>query len=123
MSTNPLYQSPEWASLRLRRIAEERGICQGCGTRRASGARLIGHHARPLRTHPQLALDEENVVVLCPGCHEAVHWVAGRKLLVLLVQLASDPRLATARRIDWGAEIPQQLGLALEHEASNDETY
>lgn len=116
-----MTRSNLWPALRERRFAEQRYRCEGCGSRR-DVSRLVGHHALPVRTYPQFELDPTNVVVLCPACHEAVHWISGRRLLVGLVNLLNDPALTTARRLDFGP-IPQQFALALDTPAANDEEF
>lgn len=45
-----------------------RAVCAGCGTR----VHLQVHHIQPFHLHPELELDEKNLLVLCmdvPECH------------------------------------------------------
>ena len=57
------YQSAEWKSL-SRRLLNERKYCEFCGEYATDV-----HHIRPVADYPELALDENNLVVLCKACH------------------------------------------------------
>lgn len=52
----------------LRQIVLERDdwACAYCATRRG---RLEIDHVKPVRTHPELSYDPNNLQVLCPSCH------------------------------------------------------
>lgn len=41
--------------------------CKICGLRDSEIMEV--DHVKPLRTHPQLRLDRENLMTLCPNCH------------------------------------------------------
>ncbi len=82
------YNSKQWKQKRpdiLRRDCYE---CQDCRKRledaRAAGIRLHGadtkirraeqvHHIKELKEHPELALDDENLISLCTICHNIRH--------------------------------------------------
>lgn len=57
------YQSAEWKSL-SRRLLNERKYCEFCGEYATDV-----HHIRPVADFPELALDEDNLIVLCKACH------------------------------------------------------
>ncbi len=62
-------QSPEWKALRARVIACYGGKCMRC-------AKVPKHsvnvdHIKPRKTHPELALDFDNLQVLCASCNKA----------------------------------------------------
>jgi 5-methylcytosine-specific restriction endonuclease McrA len=63
-----LYGSAAWRSLADRTVAEAEA-CHWCGTS-AAIAKLTADHILPVRRHPDLALEEENVVAACRGCQE-----------------------------------------------------
>ena len=54
-----------WAALRGLVLSRDRHRCTECG---ATG-RLEVHHKRPVRTHPALAYDPNNLTALCTRCH------------------------------------------------------
>ena len=58
------YKSKEWAQARELAMAKHFGVCQDCG----DPAEMV-HHVRPLRYHPELALDQNNLRPLCNKCH------------------------------------------------------
>lgn len=62
-------QSPEWKALRLRVIATYGGACMCCG--RVPDRRINVDHIKPRKTHPGLALDFDNLQVLCSRCNKA----------------------------------------------------
>lgn len=65
------YDTWEWKEARFAALKRHGRQCQCCGW--TPGASLNNHlvvdHIRPLRTHPQLALDPENHQVLCNDCN------------------------------------------------------
>lgn len=57
-------RSPRWPAVRDRWLKIEPG-CQVCGVR--SGCEV--HHLQPYRSHPELELDEGNLITLCRPHH------------------------------------------------------
>ena len=57
-------QRKAWAALSLK-LRTETPYCQKCG----SVNHLQVHHLLPRKLYPQLLLEEWNLVVLCPKCH------------------------------------------------------
>lgn len=49
--------------------------CADCG----SSTRLELHHVKPVASHPELARVKENIQVLCKGCHDNLHGLAGHR--------------------------------------------
>jgi 5-methylcytosine-specific restriction enzyme A len=56
--------SPAWRKLRLTIIARDGG-CADCGRE----DNLSVHHIKKFRTHPELALDPDNLITVCRSCH------------------------------------------------------
>ena len=74
------YHSRQWQRLRARVLKKSHWQCYGCAhksppvlTTRANAKALTVHHVLELRIRPDLALDEKNLVVLCPSCHWDIH--------------------------------------------------
>lgn len=63
------YQSREWRRLRLKALEIHGSRCLCCGASPQTGAELHVDHVRPRSTYPELALDIENLQVLCKECN------------------------------------------------------
>lgn len=61
-------QSPEWKALRLSVIAKYGGKCMCCGATPKRGINV--DHIKCRRDFPQLALEEDNLQVLCSTCNK-----------------------------------------------------
>jgi hypothetical protein len=63
-------RSPKWTSVRAKFISKF-PTCEACGT----DDDLDVHHIKPFNTHPQLELDESNLITLCRHHHFTIgHW-------------------------------------------------
>jgi 5-methylcytosine-specific restriction endonuclease McrA len=63
------YQSKKWKTVRRYIKQRDQGICQKCG-----GIGQEVHHKIPLTLRnyqSELAIDPENLVLLCKSCHDA----------------------------------------------------
>ena len=67
--SNDFYESRAWLDLRYRVLQKSRGCCQLCGTRGSVSNPLQVDHIKPRSTHPELALFESNMQVLCRSCN------------------------------------------------------
>lgn len=82
------YNSKEWKAKRLDILKRDKFECQDCRARLKEAAekavRLYGedakirraeqvHHLKELREHPELALDDDNLISLCIQCHNIRH--------------------------------------------------
>lgn len=82
------YNSKDWKRKRIQILDRDRHECQDCRERlkkaAEEGGHLYGedckirraqevHHIKELREHPELALDEDNLVSLCTQCHNIRH--------------------------------------------------
>lgn len=86
------YASKAWQDLRKMRIMEVNGRCERCGRDFSDDtSKLVGHHKRHLTDEtladPAVALDPENIEVLCLGCHNLEHerGFGGKRRQVFLV--------------------------------------
>lgn len=65
----------EWRTLRYQAIKKYGAKCMCCGASPATGATLNVDHIKPRARFPQLALDIENLQVLCHECnHGKSNW-------------------------------------------------
>lgn len=68
-------QSYEWRKLRMVALTKYGARCQCCGASPANGAVMNVDHIKPRRIYPELALDIENLQVLCGECnHGKGNW-------------------------------------------------
>ena len=65
------YGSPEWRSLRESVIKEEGRICNDCGRRIRRVIDITVDHIRPRSRYPRLALQRNNLQVLCRSCNSS----------------------------------------------------
>lgn len=61
--------SYEWRKLRMLALKKYGPKCQCCGASPTSGAIIHVDHIKPRRYHPELALDINNLQVLCQDCN------------------------------------------------------
>lgn len=65
-----LYASKEWRSLRYKVIKKYGGACMACGrTRKHHGVVIHVDHIKPRSIYPDLALDFDNLQLLCEDCN------------------------------------------------------
>jgi 5-methylcytosine-specific restriction endonuclease McrA len=64
------YGTREWKEVRYSVLARFGGKCCCCGADRFSGAILDVDHIKPRSKYPELALDPDNLQVLCRDCNE-----------------------------------------------------
>jgi 5-methylcytosine-specific restriction endonuclease McrA len=64
------YESREWLDLRYRVLQKSGGSCKLCGCRASSDNPLQVDHIKPRSKHPELALVESNMQVLCKNCNQ-----------------------------------------------------
>jgi 5-methylcytosine-specific restriction enzyme A len=63
-----VINSPRWPALRMAAKRRDGFKCRQCG----SVLKLEVHHEKPVRTHPELAYDLDNLATLCSRCHARV---------------------------------------------------
>ena len=75
-----------WKRLRYEILRRDGWQCVQCGAR----GRLEVDHVKPVRTHPELSFDQDNLQTLCPACHT-------RKTRIECGHAAPDPKRAAWR--------------------------
>ncbi len=63
------YSSREWQTVRYQALLKASGSCQCCGQKPSVGKPLHVDHIKPRSKYPHLALDVENLQVLCVDCN------------------------------------------------------
>src|SRR6185437_16368534 len=66
-------ETSEWKRARYDALRASDGRCQLCGRNKNQlglGEYLNVDHIKPRKTHPQLALDQRNLQVLCGSCNQ-----------------------------------------------------
>lgn len=69
-SKDSFLESYEWRRLRMQALKLHGAACQCCGATRSDGIKLHVDHIKPRRLFPQLALDIDNLQVLCEVCNQ-----------------------------------------------------
>lgn len=67
------YKSKEWKALRLKALKRDNYECQICKSKGKYKRAENVHHMKEVKTHPELALDLDNLQCLCVRCHNDVH--------------------------------------------------
>ncbi len=67
--TRQFYSSPEWNLIRKQVIREKGWICSKCGESIKNSYDVTVDHIRPRSKYPELALDKQNLCVLCRSCN------------------------------------------------------
>ncbi|MEM0990813.1 MAG: HNH endonuclease signature motif containing protein [Pseudomonadota bacterium] len=75
-----ITHGPRWKYLRQLALRRDGFQCVQCGAR----GRLEVDHIQPVRSHPELAWELDNLQCLCPGCH-------ARKTRIECGHAPSDP--------------------------------
>jgi 5-methylcytosine-specific restriction endonuclease McrA len=63
------YLTEQWKRLRYSALLKTAGKCQCCGSRPSRGNPLHVDHIKPRSRYPWLALDPDNLQVLCADCN------------------------------------------------------
>lgn len=65
----------EWRKLRQQALTKYGNECMCCGAKPSNGIYLCVDHIKPRKTHPELALDINNLQILCNECnHGKGNW-------------------------------------------------
>ena len=74
-ATDAFLQSYEWRRVRMVALKKYGARCQCCGATPADGLKMHVDHIKPRRIYPDLALDVNNLQVLCEVCnHGKGNW-------------------------------------------------
>lgn len=69
LPASKFYSSREWRHLRYEVLSEKGNSCQCCGATPKDGARIHVDHIKPRSIYPEIALDKDNLQVLCDDCN------------------------------------------------------
>ena len=69
--TRQFYSSPEWNLIRKQVIKAKGRVCSECGNPIANSYDVTVDHIRPRSKYPELALDKDNLRVLCRSCNSS----------------------------------------------------
>ena len=67
------YKSRWWKQKRRDILKRNNYECQRCKEQGKFSPATNIHHIKPLEAHPELALDDDNLISLCAACHNKVH--------------------------------------------------
>lgn len=74
-ASDDFLQSFEWRAVRMMALKKYGPVCQCCGASPKDGAVMNVDHIKPRKIFPQLALEVENLQVLCNPCnHGKGNW-------------------------------------------------
>lgn len=104
------YARKDWMNLRQMLIIQRLGICARCGKSFADDtSKLIGHHIIELDDDllhdPTIALNQDNVELLCWKCHNLTHGHGSKHQEVFIV---------------WGAPLAGKTTYIQQQAAAND---
>jgi 5-methylcytosine-specific restriction endonuclease McrA len=68
-SNHPFFGSREWLELRYSVLRKSSWKCMSCNRDRKDGIKLHVDHIKPRSKYPELALDINNLQVLCEDCN------------------------------------------------------
>ena len=67
------YNSSEWKTLRNYKFGQADGLCENCKKNGIVRAAREIHHVIPIDEDWSKRLDYENLIALCPDCHNEQH--------------------------------------------------
>jgi 5-methylcytosine-specific restriction endonuclease McrA len=68
-SVDPFYESREWLAVRYQALMRYGARCMCCGATRRDNAIIQVDHIKPRSRYPALALDIDNLQILCRDCN------------------------------------------------------
>jgi len=75
VTTDAFLSTYEWRRVRMEALKKFGPKCQCCGATPAQGAVMNVDHIKPRKLHPHLALDVNNLQILCHECnHGKGNW-------------------------------------------------
>lgn len=69
VKSKAFYDTAEWKAVRYEALKKHGAACQCCGATRAQRVFIQVDHIKPRSTHPELALDINNLQILCEPCN------------------------------------------------------
>jgi DEAD/DEAH box helicase domain-containing protein len=112
----PIDYGPSWAGAKRGALARDGRRCRQCGARQREGRSHDVHHLKPFRDfgyvpgendHDRIANDLDNLITLCPSCHQRAESARGARSAVQM--RAKGTRAPTITLYD---RTPDGLGLA-----------
>jgi 5-methylcytosine-specific restriction protein A len=67
------YNTPEWKKRRNYKFYEADGLCEQCWKNGIVEQGVEVHHIEPISKNWNKRLDYENLILLCPDCHNHEH--------------------------------------------------
>jgi hypothetical protein len=75
VTSNEFLQTYEWRKVRMEALKKYGPVCQCCGATPKTGAVMNVDHIKPRKLFPSLALDVNNLQILCHECnHGKGNW-------------------------------------------------
>jgi 5-methylcytosine-specific restriction endonuclease McrA len=71
--TSPFYNTKQWNEIRERKRRAEHYECERCRAKGKHSRGMVVHHKKYLRKYPELALNFDNLELLCDDCHYDEH--------------------------------------------------
>lgn len=71
--TNPFYNSKRWKKKRAYILYRDGYLCQECKKYGRNIEANVVHHIKELDDHPELKLNNNNLVSVCKPCHNKIH--------------------------------------------------
>lgn len=72
-TVKPFYKSRVWQQLREEILKRDNYLCQRCLQQGKVTPADAVHHIKSIETHPELALDPNNLIGSCHSCHNKEH--------------------------------------------------
>ena len=69
VQSDNFLESYQWRKVRYDALKKNNGCCELCGRSKMDGIVLNVDHINPRKTHPKLALNVDNLQVLCHDCN------------------------------------------------------
>lgn len=101
------YESPEWLRLRYAVLKKHGACCQCCGQRATANNPIQVDHIKPRSIFPGLALDINNLQVLCRSCNmgksnrDLTDWRWAELPEVEVLNAADKETLARLQQLAW----------------------
>lgn len=67
------YHSQEWQALRRQALERDRHLCQICLRKGKLTFANTVHHIKPIRAFKGRKLELDNLLTVCPSCHNKIH--------------------------------------------------
>jgi 5-methylcytosine-specific restriction endonuclease McrA len=111
---NQFYKSTMWQKTRSAYISYKRGLCERCLEHGIVRAGVEVHHVQPLTqkniNDPNITLNWNNLMLLCPECHDEIHRRTRDKSKHKRFVVKSDGTIATmsAKTTNLGSGVKNQ---------------